>query len=128
MTLQVVLQESQRSVLELEFGADFSAVTPTATTGEIALVKPASPSTINYRLLALAADGAGTSSYYVGRFLPRCSVTNVAEKAWQETQEVRTSITFTAYIDDVLGYSAREMWGGPGVKNNLVAMGFPALS
>lgn len=126
MTLQVVLQESQRQTMQLEFGADFSALTPTATTGEIALTKPVAPSTINYRLLALAADGAGTGAYYVGRFLPRVSVTSIDEVVWNETEEKRTSVTFTAYVDDVLGYSAREMWGGPGLKANLVAMGFPA--
>lgn len=127
LTLQVVLQESKRATFELALGLDLSTVTPTVTTGEVAWSKPATPATIYYRLLALASDGAGTSQYFYARFLPRAEVTNVDDENWSDATERRTAVTFTANIDDVLGYDVREFWGGPGFRTNLVAMGFPAL-
>lgn len=128
LSLQVVLQEKKRQVMELELGVDLSSVTPTATTGEISFSKPGSLSTIYYRLLALASDGAGTGAYYYARFLPRVNVSSIDDQVWGETQEIRTALTFTANVDDVVGTSVKEFWGGPGLKANLVNMGFPAAS
>jgi hypothetical protein len=127
LTLQVALQESKRATFELATGVDLAATTPTAVTGEVSWVKPVTPATIYYRLIALASDGVGTSQYFYARSLPRVSVTNVDDENWSDGEERRTTITFTANVDDVLGYDVKEFWGGPGFRTNLVAMGFPAL-
>lgn len=127
LTLQVVLQESKRQTFELAMGLDLSSVTPTATTGEVAWAKPVAPATIYYRLLALASDGVGTSQYFYARSLPRVNVTNIDDEAWSDSTERRTAVTFTSNVDDVLGYDLKEFWGGPGLRTNLAAMGFPAL-
>lgn len=127
LTLQVVLQESKRRTFELAMGIDLSSVTPVATTGEISWVKPVTPATIYYRLIALASDGVGTSQYFYARFLPRVNVTNVDDESWSDSTERRTAVTFTANIDDALGYDLKEHWGGPGLRSALTAMGFPAL-
>lgn len=128
LTLQVQLQETKRRTMELAVGADLSAVTPTATTGEISYIKPTAPSTIYYRLLALASDGVGTSAYYYARFLSRVNVTAIDALVWSEENEIRTPITFTANLDDVAGFAVKEFWGGPGLKAALVSMGFPAAA
>lgn len=128
LSLQVVLQEMKRRTMELALNVDLSAITPTATTGELVFTKPTAPATIYYRLIALASDGAGTAQYYYARFLPRVEVSGIDDMVWQESTEIRTAVTFTAHTDDVLGFAVKEFWGGPGVLNNLVRMGFPALA
>ena len=128
LSLQVQLQETKKRTMELAFGVDLTPVTPTATTGEIAFIKPAAPSTIFYRLIALASDGAGTSTYYYARLLARVSVSSIDAQVWSETSELRTPVTFTAHLDDAAGFAVKEFWGGPGWKANLVAMGFPAAT
>jgi hypothetical protein len=128
LTLEVALQESNLRTMELALGADLSAVTPTAVTGEVSFVKPTAPSTRYYRLLALASDGVGTGAYYYARMLPRVNVSAVDTQVWSETEELRTPVTFTVNPDDVAGFPVKELWGGPGFRANLVPMGFPALA
>jgi hypothetical protein len=128
LSVQVQLQETKKRTMELAMGVDLSAVTPTAVTGEISFIKPTAPSTIFYRLLALASDGVGTAAYYYARLLARVSVSAIDAQVWSEASELRTPITFTAHLDDVAGFAVKELWGGPGLRSNLVAMGFPAVT
>lgn len=122
--LVVLAQETKMTTMELFHQADLSAVTPDATTGEIAFSRPSMPATRYYRLLSIAQDGSGTDTIYFGRFCPRASVTEFADQPWTKEDEVRWPLTFTAYVDDTLGYSMREMWGGPGIDALAVSMGF----
>lgn len=120
----VLAQETKQATMELFHQVDLSAVTPDATTGEIGFNRPRTPSTKYYRLLAIAQDGAGTDTLYFGRFCPRVSITEFADQPWTKGDELRWPLTFTAYVDDTLGYSMREMWGGPGIDTLSTAMGF----
>lgn len=126
--LQVGLQETRRQTLELVNRVDLSAVTPTATTGEIDFNKATTPQTTYYRILALGQDGFGTDRIYFARFLPRAMVSSIDSQTWSDSGELRYPVTFTATVDDVLGYSMREMWGGPAWQTALTDMGFPALT
>lgn len=122
--LVVLAQESKLLSLEMFHNVDLSAVTPATTTNEIAFNRSRTPSTRYWRLLAIASDGAGADQIYFARFCPRASVTDYAEQAWSKGDELRYSLTYTAYVDDDLGYAMREMWGGPGIAPLLSAMGF----
>lgn len=122
--LVVLAQESKLITMEAFHNVDLSAVTPAATTNEIAFDRSRTPSTKYYRLLALAQDGAGDDTIYFGRFCPRASITDYAEQPWTKADELRWPLTFSAYVDDDLGYAMREFWGGPGLAALLPDMGF----
>lgn len=122
--LVVLAQETKMITLEMFHNVDLSGVTPNGTTSEIAFNRSSQPATRYYRLLALAQDGAGDETIYFARFCPRASITEYADQAWTKSDELRWPLTFTAYVDDDLGYAMREMWGGPGIADLTTAMGF----
>jgi len=124
--LVVLAQETKAQTLEMFHNVDLSAVTPDATTSEVSFNRSSQPATRYYRLLALAQDGSGDDTIYFGRFCPRASISEYADQSWSKSDEVRWPLTFTAFLDDDLGYSMREMWGGPGIAALVDDMGFGA--
>jgi hypothetical protein len=124
--LVVLAQETKLQTLEMFNNVDLSTVVPDATTSEIAFNRTSQPATRYYRLLALAQDGAGDDTIYFARFCPRASISEYSDQAWSKGEEVRYPLTFTAFLDDDLGYSMREMWGGPGIADLVDDMGFGA--
>lgn len=124
--LTVLAQESKAINMELFHNVSLEGVVADSTTSEVGFNRARTPSTRYYRLLAVASDGAGADTIYFARFCPRVSVTDFAEQPWTKSEEVRWPLTFTAYVDDTLGYSMREMWGGPGMAELVTAMGFSA--
>lgn len=121
--LQFVAQESKRQTFELYHGVDLSATVPD-TDGGIFFDAPSRPAARYYRVLALAKDGSGADALYFARWLPRASVTDLAEQTWSEGTEVQYSTTLTGYLDSAVGTSMRELWGGPGF--DAAVMGFGA--
>lgn len=129
VTLAVSLQESRRENFELVHNIDLSAVTATAVTGEVGFNRSSQTATRYSRVLAISQDGFGADTIYFARFLPRAIVSEVAEQSWSDTEEIRYGITWTGTVDDELGYSMREMWGGPGWQDGMyIDAGFPALA
>lgn len=123
--LVVLAQETSRLTMELYHNVNLSGVQPDATTKEVSFSPARTPSTTFHRLLAVGQDGAGADAIYFARFCPRASVTDYAEQPWTKGDELRWPLTFTAYVDDDLGYSMTEFWGGPGIVDMLADMGFP---
>jgi hypothetical protein len=124
--LVVLAQESKMNTMEMYHNVDLSTVTPDATTSEIGFNRSSQPATRYYRLLALASDGGGADEIYFARFCPRASISEYADQPWTKGDELRWPLTFTAFVDDTLGYSIREMWGGPGIAALIDDMGFGA--
>lgn len=122
--LVVLAQESKLITMEMYHNVDLSGVTPDGTTDEIKFARSSSPATRYYRLLAVASDGAGTDTIYFARFLPRASISEYADQSWSKGDEVRWPLTFTAFVDDNLGYAIQEFWGGPGISALIDDMGF----
>jgi hypothetical protein len=121
--LTFTMQESKRQVMELHHGLDLSAVT-TDSDGNFYFDKASRPVKRKYRVLALGKDGDGPDAIYVGRWLPNAQVTENAEQAWSEGEEIKYPATLTGYTDAAFGTSFREIWGGPGLDH--ATMGFPA--
>lgn len=127
-TLTVVAQETKLLTIGLATGADLAAVLPTAGTGEVAISKPARPSSKFYRVLSLAVDSGDAGEIYVGRFLPRAKVTSYGEQSFGGGDDpISWGVTFTGYEDSTLGYSERWLFGGAGWSSLLTKMGFPAV-
>lgn len=127
-SLQFSAQETSKPVLEAYHGVDLSAITPTAVTGEVSFVDPLAPATKPVRMITIGRDGAGANAIYLIRIMPRAILTEPGEQTWSDTDELVYPMTYSATPDDLLGYSIRYVFGGPGWKALLTQMGFPAAA
>jgi hypothetical protein len=127
-TLQIACLETKKSTIGLYTGADMSAVSPDASTGEVSIEKPARPGFRYYRVLAIAVDLTDDGELYVARFLPRARVTDYDDQNFQSSDDspITWPVTMTGYEDPTLGYSEKYLFGGPGWAARLSAMGFSA--
>lgn len=124
-TLQVDFMETSKLTIELYTGADLSAAT--YVNGALSIKKPALPTDRYFRLLALAVDNIDGKEFYVGRFYPRCKVSGWADQAFAKAGGLQWGMTFTTYVDPVLGYSKDDLMGGPGFAALAVQMGLTAV-
>jgi hypothetical protein len=124
-TLQGFFQETNKMTVALYTGVDEASLTPNATSGELTIDKPDRPATRHYRILTIGVDLADAGEIYYARFLPRASVTDKDDQAFQSGDDpLGWPVTITAYKDAVLGTSERYFFGGPGWKALLADMGF----
>jgi hypothetical protein len=128
--LKFTAQETKMQTLGMYHGADLSAVTADATTGEISLAAPARPANLYYRCFALAVDGVGADEIYLGKILPKCNVTDTDDikETDGDDNPISYGITMNAEYDSVAGYSIKYLFGGPGWKALLTEMGFASGS
>lgn len=126
VTIHVVCQETKASVLGLYMGLDATAIVPVAASGETAIAKPLRPLNRFYRLLTLGVDSNTSGEIYIARYNPYVSVTSLGTQTYQDGEEIKYDITFTAYPDSTLGYSEKMFYGGLGWKALITAgnMGF----
>lgn len=124
--LALAMQETKSATIGLYTGADMSAVVPDATSGEVSIEKPDRPAVRFYRVLSIGVDLSEAGDIYVARYLPRASVTDYDDQAYQSSDDepILWSVTMTGYMDSVVGYSERWMFGGPGWEALLSSMGF----
>jgi hypothetical protein len=127
-SLSFSAQETNITNLELYHNVDLSTVTPTAVTGEVSFADPLAPASIRRRLISIGRDGIGTNAIYLIRVMPMAMMSEPGEQTWSDEGELVYPMTFTATPDDELGYAIRYHFGGPGWRNLLVKMGFPALA
>ncbi len=124
ITMGISMQETNLTSLGLYTGADLSALTADAGSGEVRINKPARPGFRYYRVLGLFVDDGDDGEIYIGRYLPRARVTEFAEQAFTDGDEAITyGVTFTGYEDSVLGFSHQWLFGGPGWLALLDEMG-----
>lgn len=127
-TLEVACLETKLMTIGLYTGADTSAITANATTGEVSIAKPARPNVRYYRVLSVAVDLSDAGEIYICRFLPRARVTDKADQPHQsgDDEPITWGVTLTSYVDSTLGYSERYIFGGPGWHALLTDMGIPS--
>lgn len=99
-------------------------VAESAYNANVTFDKPDRPASTHYRALALFKDGDGADAIYFAKWLPRVQVTDRGEQSWNEDNELQYAVTLTAFVDSIVGTSARTLWAGPGLT--LTSMGFPA--
>ena len=125
-TVKFVAQETKALTIGLYTGADMTGVTADATSGEVQIATPARPPVRFYRCLVLAVDLSDAGEIYRARFYPKVSVTDYDDEKLQSSgddPDVR-GVTLTAYVDPVLGYSAKDLYGGQGWAALNSDMGF----
>ncbi|WP_280357073.1 IPT/TIG domain-containing protein [Nocardia otitidiscaviarum] len=128
VTVSTTLLETRRRALELYSGIDLSAITADATTSEIQYADPTAPETRYHRLIFGMVDGSGADQIWILRILPRATVTQVGEQTWSQDGSLSYNLTWSAKIDEDLGYSLKNVICGPGVAGLLADMGFTATA
>lgn len=123
-SLAFTAQETSKAVLQAYHNLDLSAVTPDATTGEVAFSDPVSAQTRYPRLIAIGRDGLGANAIYIIRVMPRAILSEPGDQTWSDADALGYPMTFTATPDSTLGYAIRYHFGGPGWKLLLTQMGF----
>lgn len=128
-SITVVAQETKLLTLGLYTGAIIAPGSRAAQTGEVSIAKPERPSARFYRGIVIAVDGSGDDETFIARFYPRLKVTGKnAQNFGKGDDPIQWGVTFSAFFDKDLGYSAKFLFGGTGWKSRLEAMGFTALT
>ncbi|QDF15386.1 major tail protein [Gordonia phage Mollymur] len=125
-TIAWTSQETKKKVLELYHNVDLSAIEADAITGEVQFADPTSPDVVYHRALFVGIDGAGANAIYVIRYCPQFIVTEVGEQQWGAENAIEYPFTGRAKVDEDLGYSVLNVFGGPGWKKIHELAGFDA--
>lgn len=120
--LEMTAQETSRLTLELSNNVDLSAATIVG--GELSYTRAVSPSTTYWRLIAIGVDGSGPDAFYVINILPRAMISEYGESTWSDEDELSYQLTWSATVDQDLGYSFRQVLAGPGFTARAEDMGF----
>lgn len=127
-TIQFACLETKRLTIELASGLDLSGAVMSAagaTAGEVSWDHPDRPPTRYWRVLAIGVDGDGDGRYYMARFFPRASVSEMDDETWSDGDDpLMRNVTLSALIDNEAGYVGREFLFGPGALAAAEDMGW----
>lgn len=125
-TIKIVAQETKALTIGLYTGADMTGITADPTTGEVGIAIPARPTMRYYRCLVLSVDLSDAGEIYQAKFYPKVNVTDYEDEKHQSKGDdpITRGVTLTAKVDDTLGYSMKELYGGQGWAALKTAMGF----
>lgn len=128
-TISVTAQETKLINIGLYTSNDLSALTPDPTTGELVVTKPPRPRLRHVRAFGLAVDEHEGLEIYIGRFLPRATVSRAPEQSYTSGDTAMSwGFQFQSTLDSEAGYSERYFFAGPGWKALLEDMGFNAAT
>lgn len=119
--------ETRKATLDAFYNVDFSAVTPSATSGEITVDKPPVPELRDKRVLGLFKDinKANGLPIYMGILFPRANVTNNGSQKFANSDSgLDYPVTAQALVDSTEGTACRLFWGGSGLAGLTSDMGF----
>lgn len=129
ITLQFAMLETKRLAYEVKSGLDLSGIQMSAA-GEWKFTMPSQPPVKYWRCIALGADGAGDSRYYMAKVFGRVALTDQDDETWQASDDapLMRNVTLGADEDDVAGGPYTEYLFGPGAKAAAAAMGITVAS
>ncbi|MFI6168844.1 Ig-like domain-containing protein [Nocardia sp. NPDC051052] len=123
-TLSFTPQETNKTVLQLTTGADLSAATANADSGEVFFAQPSAPQVTFYSCIVIGRDGDDTNPIYVFKVLPKVALSKADGETWSKDSSAAQKITLTAFRDATAGYSVGHGFGGRGWKRILQDAGF----
>lgn len=123
-TVQFNALETRRLTWELKHNRDLAAA-EVSTEGELKVEILDRPDVMNWRFVALGADGVGSSLFYTAKVFHKVTVTEMDDEAWSDGDDpLSYNVTLGATPDDTLGTIGTEFMFGPGVLALAVRMGF----
>lgn len=121
-----LLETGRKHILEATYGTDLSAITQSATTGEIVFDEPDLPVGQEYRLLIIGSDGPAAQNWIVGRGYGSVKLSATDSQKWGSGDAVQQSVTFDVFTDAEIGTPVRHYMGGTGALAHKTALGFTA--
>lgn len=118
--LQMTAQETSRLTLELSGNVDLEATAVVG--GELSYTRSVSPATRYWRVIAIGKDGAGDGTKYIVNIMPRAMISEYGEITWSDEDALTYPLTWSATVDQNLGYSFKQVLAGPGF--DFESMGF----
>lgn len=115
-TLVMEPQETKLETLALYIGVDPEDITPDPASGVFSIDQPQVDANRRYRVLVVAVDQSPDGSdIVVARFLPAAGITAINDQSYANGADALTwGVTFTGYMDSVLGTDVRWLFGGAG--------------
>lgn len=126
--LTATFLERNRQVLEVYDNLDMSALVPKPGTGTLRWVRPPDAPLIEARYAAYGQDGVGEDRVWMVNILTAGVLDSADDQQWGGDGFTTFPVTLKGNTDTTLGTSLVKYMGGPGIKKNLVAMGFPAAA
>ena len=123
--LTATFLEKNRHVIETYDNVDMSGITPNPETGEIKWVRPSDAPLIKSRYAAYGQDGSGADRVWMVKILTAGVIDSVDDQTWGGEGFLTWPVTLKGLVDTEVGTSMITYMGGPGVRANLEAMGFP---
>jgi hypothetical protein len=115
--------QNQRSVLEVFYATDFSAVTPSAF-GGVVLQSPGRPQNKTYRAAVIGQDDRDGRNIWVYWLFPKVKLDKVDNQTLNDDGVIEYKPTLVAFKDDTLGYSVSQGFAGPGWRDIVDEAGF----
>lgn len=127
-TLQVAAQETKLATIGLYTGAAKADIETTpGPNGVVRIDKPSTPASRFYRVLSIAVDEQDVGEIVIARYLPKAKVTSFDNQNFDKSDNaIMWPVTFTGFVDDVVGTSESYLFGGAGWLALLTDMGFTA--
>lgn len=119
-------QETHRHNLQLFHNRDLSNVKFNPITGETEFADPTAPSITYHRGIFIGVDGAGPTTTYVIKVVPKMTITEVNEQSWKQDEVIAYGFTASAKLDESTGYAIKTVMAGPGWKALALKAGFTA--
>lgn len=117
--------EHRKATLQAYYAQDLSSVAANGTTGEVTFDVPSTPSVMNPRLLIIGQHQSGTGAIWIGHWLPKVMITNIAQQDLKDTGDITFQVTYTALVDSSVGTAHRPFISGPGMTSTVrTSMGF----
>ncbi|MBD1541021.1 hypothetical protein G9E11_01870 [Arthrobacter sp. IA7] len=120
------LETGRKHMLELTYGTDLSAVTQSATTGEIVFDEPDLPVGAEYRLLIIGSDGPAAENWILGRGYGSVKLASTDSQKWGTGDPVQQPLTFDVFTDSEVGVPVKHYIGGTGALVHKTTLGFTA--
>lgn len=117
------LESYRRPLMELIYGMNLDEVMQ-GENGEIVFDEAPLPQSIEYRLLTIARDGAGSGMWIDGRGYGRVKLASVPEETWTSDNPMSYPLEFDVLLDERIGTPVRHYIGGPGAKAAADRLGF----
>jgi hypothetical protein len=122
-TLSFAALETKKITKELRDNVDLAAVTMSAA-GEFKYDLPDRPDVRAWRGVALGADGAGATRFYVAKVYHKLTVTEMDDEAWSDGDDpLAYNVTMSAEVDSGTGTIGTEFMFGPGALAAAADMG-----
>lgn len=120
------LETGRRHIMELKYGADYSAVTQDPVTGEVVLDEPELPVGEEFKLLVIGSDGPTAENWVLGKGFEAVKLSGGGDETWGGDSPVGGEMTLDVFTGETTGVPVRHYMGGTGALKYKDVLGYTA--